>query len=130
MSEVEIEQNYFNYGTFGSGCCNYITLVNPNKFNYNDSAYLQNVSYSAKLFYDVHNRGINHNISLYNLTNVTSNDIDDEYYNFLYDRCLYKAFNVEDYVTENINISIDWVVHPLNATDENNCSKLVELGVY
>ena len=105
-------------------------MINPNKFDYNESFYLQNVSYSSKLFYDAYNRGISNNITLWNLTNVTSGNVDDYYYNFLYDNCLHAAFNVEEYANANLNISDDWVVHPVDTIDGGSCSNLVKFGVY
>ncbi len=130
LNYFQVKQNYFNYPTYGYGCCNYITLVNPNKFGYNDTFYKKNVSYSSKLFYDYHNRNLKYNITLSNFTGVTSQITSEKYYNFIFDDCINKGYNIENFMDQINNITKEWVVHPTNSTDNESCSNLIKLGIY
>lgn len=128
LSKEEISNNYLAYDSFGKGCCNYLLLMNPNKFGYNIAAYENNVSYSTKIFYDYYVRGIDYNISLYNLSNVTQSDTSKNFHNFLFDDCIQHAFSVSDYQTADSQINME--LYKLNGVDDASCSNLVKLGIY
>lgn len=122
LSENEINLNYYNYKSISKGCCNYVTLVSPNKMGYNTLAYSDKVSYSSKAFYDYYNRGKKYNLTLYEITNITSSQIDEEYYNFRFDLCMMGAFQVFNFDTNPKIIPGD--------SYSAFCSELVSRGIY
>ena len=126
LTQEEVYQNYYNYESFGKGCCNYLLMINPNKFGYNNSVYLNNISYSSKIFYDYYVRGIDYNLSLYNLTNVTKYQTDENFYNFVFDDCVQHAFSISEYQTENISMDL----FKKKGVGNNTCSNFVKMGVY
>jgi len=128
LKDQEVENNYYNYASLAKGCCNYILLVNPNNLGYNNIAFQKNISYSTKLFYDYHKFGKSYNMSLYNLTNVTSSDTSKNFYNFLFDDCINHAFSASDYQLEDPNIKLD--LYKLDGEDNASCSNLVKMGIY
>ncbi|NCC70930.1 LamG domain-containing protein, partial [bacterium] len=87
LSSKDIENLYFNYRSFSGGCCNYISLINPNLLGYNTSNFDDlNISYSSRLFFD--NISMNNflpNITLFNVTNITSSETFKNYYQFKVD---------------------------------------------
>ncbi|USN44485.1 MAG: LamG domain-containing protein [Candidatus Woesearchaeota archaeon] len=125
LSAKEIEGLYRNYGAIAKGCCNYITLVNPEKFGYNTVAFRKNVSYSSKLFYDYYNNSPEiTNITLRDVTNITSLDTSKPHYNFLIDACLNDAFSIADYDFRDV-VSFNTI-----GEDYFNCSYLIQKGIY
>lgn len=124
LTDNEIKINYYNYQSSAKGCCNYLTLINPNKMGYNiSSTYDGNISYSSKLFYDYYKRGFNfNNISLVKLQNFTSNITSSNYYNFNSDFCMMNAYNMFDYG------GLPTIVEGENNT--MSCKNLIQLGVY
>lgn len=128
LSADEIVENYYSYKSFGKGCCNYLTLVNPSKFGYNVSpTYDNNVSYSSKYFYDFYERSKDYNALLWNIETITSNETSQDYYNFLVDSCVSDAYGVQDFQNEDITLKI---VNLDDNVDHGECSNLVSLGVY
>ncbi len=122
LSKSEIIQSYNNFNSVSKGCCNYMHMINPNYFGYNDPAYLENISYSAKTFYDYYNRNINlYNFTLYNLTNFTSTIVTEQYYNLLLDHCMLEAYNFPKFV---------YLVNPHRIGKDVSCIELIRDGVY
>jgi hypothetical protein len=93
----EIKLNYRNYGSFGKGCCNFITLVNQNALGFNTTSYDDEVPSSSTLFFNFYELGEWNNITLYNTTNFTSLTPSKEYYNLIMDMCLFEVYNFLDY---------------------------------
>ena len=123
LTEEEITQNYYNFASKGKGCCNYITLINPNLMGFNDSVnYNKNVSYNSRLFFDYYNKNIDYNITLWNLSNISSQQTDKEYYNFMLDDCMIQAYNVFsfDYNVETVNFGLY----------NDSCYNYVREGIY
>lgn len=123
LTEEEITQNYYNFASKGKGCCNYITLINPNLMGFNDSVnYNKNVSYNSKLFFDYYNKNIDYNLTLWNLSNLSSQQTDKEYYNFMLDDCMIQAFNVFsfDYNIETVKFGLY----------NDSCYSYVREGIY
>lgn len=127
LSTYEIEENYYNYNSNAKGCCNYLTLINPNLMEYNTSTYNNNISYSSKIFYNYYNSNINHNMTLWNVTNITSNIEDKNYYNFMLDDCALKAFGVYSFKNDSSSVS----EFPTKMGEYNNsCSNFIKEGIY
>lgn len=122
LSQEDINQNYYNFASKGKGCCNYITLINPTSMGFNTVEHNFNVSYNSKLFFDYYNNSIDYNLTLWNLSNISSTDISKDYYNFMFDDCMMQAYSVYtfDYYTE--------LVHEGQYND--SCSNYVREGVY
>lgn len=122
LNDEEITQNYYNYDSKAKGCCNYITLINPTTMGYNTLAYNNNVSYNSKLFFNYYNKSIYNNITLWNLSNITSTDISKDYYNFIFDDCMMQAYSVYtfDYYAQNVT----------NVFYNDSCSNYVREGIY
>lgn len=124
LSSTEIENNYFNFDGASKGCCNYITLINPNTFGYNTTGFDDNVSFSSAHFYDFYIDAEYKNITLYNITNFTSTTTDNNYYNFRVDLCLLQAFSIFDFA-----LTPDPQTY--KAVDgTNTCEDLIRLGYY
>lgn len=124
MPISEIKNNFYNFKANAKGCCNYISLINPNTMGYNISpTYDENISYSSKIFYDYYERGIDkYNITLYELTNLSSNVIDEPFYNLKFDICLMQAYSVFDYDPDPQII--------VGSNESFDCSYLVTEGIY
>lgn len=125
LTPEEIEMNYYNYEGIAKGCCNYITLINPNAMGYG-AAYSDNVSYSTKVFFDNYNRNIKHNLTLWEIKNITSPEPSEEYYNFMVDNCLYQTFSVGSWGG---TLGAPVVTGEYDY-DNNGCSNMVSAGVY
>jgi hypothetical protein len=127
LTQDEIKRNYYNYDSFSKGLANYIVPINPNKFGFNTPAYGDLVSYSDKLFFDYYFRNLNRNINitLFNVTNITSSQFSENYYNFLVDICLKVAYSIDTY---NHTFSPSRVVKFGN--DSGDCNVLVSKGIY
>ena len=125
LSQNEIDTNYFNYESSAKGCCNYLTLINPNKMGFNTSVPYNslNISYSSKVFLDNISRGISRpQMNVLNLTNITSTDSDSDYTNFLVDFCMMEAYNIGRYRERNFE--------PRVVGFDIECRDLVEAGFY
>lgn len=123
LSFDDIVNNYYDYNSFSKGCCNYLTLVNPNYLGLNDSNHVDNVSYSSKVFFDYYNRGrVFENISLWSLSNITSSSYNTNYFNFLVDSCMIQAY---DLPYNNINLSFR-----NQGNYSGKCENLIKLGIY
>ncbi len=124
LNNNEISQNYYNFDETSKGCCNYITLINPNLFGFNSSEYNKNISYSSKQFFDYYfrNQGFK-NASLWELTNITSNKTNEEYYNFLVDNCLVQTYNLP------YNNSVELKIRNFG-DDYGSCKNLIRMGIY
>lgn len=125
LTSNQIDENYHNYASNSKGCCNYITLINPNKMGFNTTFYNQNVSYNSKLFFDKYNRGLDENISLWTIKNITSNVTSDIYYNFILDDCMLQAFNVYSY-----NYTANPVENRKIGAYNSTCDNFVRAGIY
>ncbi|MDA3855438.1 MAG: LamG domain-containing protein [Candidatus Woesearchaeota archaeon] len=131
LTDEEIQRNYFNYAEFGKGCCNYITLINPNTMNYNNAAYDGNHSYSSKFFYDIFKRSKSlPEVALYNITNITSSVTTDNYYNLVLDKCLADAYSIFGYQEDDENITTNLININTLQVGTNDCSSLIRLGYY
>lgn len=126
MSEQEILRNYYNYGSSAKGCCNYITLINPNLMGFNNPSFEDlDLSYSSHLFFKYLQEGFEPEITLYDLTNFTrTEDYSHEYYNFRFDFCMMQAFNVFDF-----DIDPGPQIHTAHP-GTNTCPELIRLGLY
>jgi hypothetical protein len=121
----EILNHFLNYDGMVKGCCNYVTLINYNLLGYNQSAYKENVSSFSRIFYDYFENGIDYNVSLYNISGMTSDTESEKYYNLLVDQCLVRIFNIYDF-----NISKAEAIPYHEGFDNADCSKLIEKGIY
>lgn len=120
LSKEEIQSNYYNYNGAAKGCCNYLTLMNTNKFSFNDTK--RNVS-STTYMYNKFLNGEIYNETLWNVTNVTSNVNTDNYYNFLVDQCLLQALSLPYGNQTNLVLS--------NFGQYNaSCHSLIKEGIY
>ena len=128
LSYYEILRNYYNYGSFSKGCCNYLSMINPNSMGYNDSAYKKNISYSSKLFYRYKDVNLVPDIILYNVTNLTSQDTQVPFYNLMFDKCLADAYDIFSYEDDDGNMHVDVV--DVNATKGVDCKDLARDGFY
>ena len=115
---------YYNYASVSKGCCNYVSLVNPNTSSY---PIPQNVAYSTNAYYGAVTRGLNASYTV-NSTYAALNEISSHhtnvsgpYLNFTIDACVLEAFNVDRYVTD-FNFTF--------GNDGFNCSALISGGVY
>jgi hypothetical protein len=126
LTKEEIQINYNNYDSYSKGCCNYLMLVDPHKFGYNNPSYKENVSYSSTQFFNYHNRGIKPDILLWNISAITSQDTTKKYYNFLADQCVVQAYNILDFQNDSIHVE----PYYKNGTDEGSCYNLIKMGVY
>ena len=125
LSEFEIEENFYNYNQKAKSCCSTITLVNPNLLGYNTTSYFgRNISYSAKLFfeYNISNAYDNYNISLFDVSNITSNVLAQNYYEFKIDTCIVDAFDIFSFALDSRKLK--------TGLDFESCTKLVEMGFY
>ncbi len=128
LSEQEITQNYFNYAGRAKGCCNYITLINPNLMGYNDTSYRKFYSYSSKLFFDNVSRNMPlYDITLIEVTNITSYNTNENYYNFLLDACLMKAYSITGFPS---NITYSPYYNVTSGFDNLTCENLIKAGIY
>ncbi|MCA9497161.1 MAG: laminin G domain-containing protein [Nanoarchaeota archaeon] len=122
----EISRNYYNYDSETKGCCNYITLISPNIMNFNRSPYNTTLtSYSSKAFFDRHNANKFFNVTLYNITNITSHSNALNYTNFLADICILEAYSVFSF-NHTIDPALEENVGQYNFT----CSNLILNGIY
>jgi len=125
----DIRSYYLNYDSLAKGCCNYMIPVNANKFGFNNTVHEKNVSYSDKLFFDYFYRGVvDRNVTLYNISDFTSNNVADEYHNFRLDICAARAYDIHGFQSEN-NTNITVSV-PVFGGDNGDCSELVKQGIY
>lgn len=126
LSSFEVSQNYLNYGSNAKGCCNYMTLIDSNEFGHNLSSQRFDVGYSTKRFYEVLDSNKWSNTTLMYIENITSNNTDEEYYNFLVDPCIERAFDIASW-TYNLNYSLEFV-NRVNSS--HSCTHLINQGVY
>ncbi len=125
LTSDEIKYNYYNFQSNSKGCCNYVTLINPNKMGFNSTTYNKNISYNSKLFFDKYNRGIDRNITLWEIKNITDSNTNNNYYNFIIDDCMLQTLNVYSYnYTTNPNI-----IRTIGEYN-NSCDNLVRAGIY
>jgi len=125
LSSAKVSENFHNYRSSVKSCCNYITLINPNSLGYNNPLYVENVSYSSKLFYDNYKRGIKNKVTLYNITDISSTVPSKNYFNFMLDLCLVDVYNVFSYNHTNQPAKLVQV-----GDFGVSCSGLIENGVY
>lgn len=125
LSATDIRSNYHNFASVAKGCCNYLLLVDPHKFGYNQSSFHNLTSYSTTLFYDYYNKGVNYNITLWNISTLTSNEPSTHYYNLLLDQCVVHAYQILSYQNDSIDIEF-----PHEGEDGASCSNLIKLGIY
>lgn len=125
----EVKTNYLNYESSAKGCCNYLSLINPTILGFDKSPqYDLNTSYSSKVFYDFYNRSNRqdkdyiYDITLFEPTNLSSNDVNEPYYNLKFDICLMQAYSVFDF---DLNANI---IFRRNNTEF--CENLVSDGIY
>ncbi len=133
ISSNDIKDNYYNFASFVKGCCNYINLINPNKYGYNTPIYKVNVSYSSDVFFKYISTGNDSDLVLYNLTNITSYDASKEYYNFLFDNCILHAYSVSDYQLSSDGVTpsgIEMWLYKIVGIDGNSCENMIKLGIY
>ncbi len=127
LSSKDVENLYFNYRSFSGGCCNYISLINPNLLGYNTSNFDDlNISYSSRLFFD--NISMNNflpNITLFNVTNITSSETFKNYYQFKVDTCLFRAFDIPSILNGTQPAGIIKV-----GFDGDRCKDLIRMGIY
>lgn len=122
LDAEEIIMNYYNYASIAKGCCNYLTLINPNDLGYDDPAYDENISYSSKVFYDHHFRDIDRsNITIFGPTNLTSDDVSEPYYNLRFDMCVMSAMNIFDFDSDS-----EIVLGEIG----DECYQLIREGIY
>lgn len=130
IDRLEVERRYLNYNSAGKGCCNYMTLINPNKLGYTgplDDQY-RNLSYSSKLFFDDLFRGRNeYNLTLYNVTNITSQNPLNNFYNFQVDLCVLEAYQIFDYPPTD---ALYPGALPVRLGAQNSCEDLIRVGIY
>ena len=108
LNKNEIEENFFNYKQKAKSCCSTLTLINPEHF------LNLNKSYTTNLFFKE-----NKNVSLFNLTDITKQDM---FKNFVLDVCVLDAFDIFN-ITQNLEI--------VNlGFDNKSCKKLIEAGIY
>jgi len=120
LSKEEIKSNYYNYKGSSKGCCNYLTLMNTNDFGFNDTK--RNVS-STTYMYNKFLNGEVYNVTLWNMTNITSNVNMNYHYNFLVDICLMQALSLPYGNTTTPGL--------VNVGEYNNsCSNLIKKGIY
>lgn len=126
LSPEEILAGYYNYDSVAKGCCNYLMLINPNMLGYNVTAYKRNASFSLPLFKQYFIQNNPYNITLYNITNITTYNPLKKYTNFVADECLVNAFNMRDYGSGgNPGVKLShW------GKDYANCSYLIKKGFY
>jgi hypothetical protein len=119
--------NYYNTNSYTKGCCNYVGIFNPNKYGYNTLANKVNISYSTHVLMDYYFRSnqLNYNLTLYNITNITSTDTSEEYYNFLADVCMLDIFDIFSYSQSTSSANIVKV-----GSDNGECMNLVKAGLY
>lgn len=122
LSSNEIKNHYYNYESFSKGCCNYLSIVNPNALGYNTTSYNHNVSYSSRLFYEHYFTGKNHDLTIYKVNNITNDSISNEYYNLNFDICMMQAYSVYDYDLEPTAVP--------GKIGSAFCENLVKWGVY
>lgn len=122
LSDIEIDLNYFNYNSYGKGCCNYFNMVNPMTFGYNNTAFTRNISFSSRLFYDNVSKNIPlYNITLFNVSNMTSWQTNVSYYNFLVDLCMLEVYNIPSY----------GILHGIHSSGfDYSCRMLTQEGIY
>jgi hypothetical protein len=121
-TKEKIENLFYNYNSFGKGCCNYVYLVNPNKFSFNKISYKnKNISYSSNLFFKYLKDGILPNVALIKFKNLTSTTTTKNYYNFKLDFCMAELFNIASFDTYEI-------INPVLNT--KTCKGLIENGIY
>lgn len=127
LSNKKIKENYYNYDSNSKGCCNYVTLINPNKMGYNSSSYNGLVSYNSNLFYDYYTNSKDYNMTLWRIINITSaTDTSKNYYNFMLDDCLISAFNIDAWGYES-NVNQTYVKL---GSYNSSCSNFVSAGIY
>lgn len=126
LNQKEILRNYHNFNSESKGCCNYITLINPNAMGFNQSPYNETFSsYSSKFFFEKYNFGKNYNVTLYNISNITSDFNNLNYTNFLADICILEAYSIFSF-NHTIDPALEENVGEYNFT----CSNLISNGIY
>jgi hypothetical protein len=128
FSDDEVKSRYLNYKSLGKGCCNYFTMINPNLMGFNTSDFEDNeLSYSSRIFFNniSRNNPIG-NITLFNVTNITSSVIENNFYEFKVDSCMYiNIFSIPDYYIGSGFQNIERV-----GRDGTECKFLIREGIY
>ncbi len=124
LTSKEINNFYLNYNGFVRGHSNYLNIINQNKFGFNSSSYSDKVSSADFLFYKHYYLNKDYNYDLYNVSDLTSNEYDKNYYNLLLDICLIESTNIRKWRDASNNIT--------NVTGINNkgCYELFYKGIY
>lgn len=126
LSRSEVLENYYNFNSKAKGCCNYIIPLNPHATGFNTSAYSDLIPYSTTPFTKHHfTPETLTGITLYNVTNITSMQTDEEFYNFHVDSCQILIYDILAY-----DESGNAVSNVAAGTDNGNCLELVKRGIY
>ena len=95
LEDWHIEDIYYNFNSVEKGCCNYVLLINPNKFGFNETTYSDNVSYDSLMFFDYVNNNNIPNISIFtNISGLTQTDTTKYYHNFKLNYCMGEVFTI------------------------------------
>ena len=122
LEDWHIEDTYYNFNSIEKGCCNYVLLVNSNKFGFNKTKYSDNISYDSLMFFDYVNKGTVPNISLYtDISGLTQSDTIKHYYNFKLNYCIGELFTIAT------TLILD--VYP-GEINTSSCYDLVKKGFY
>ena len=124
-SKLDVIKNYYNYKSTAKGCCNYVLPINPEKTNFNTNEYSDKISYSTTVFDGHYFEDEDFNITLYNVTNITSSQEDKPHYNFLVDVCMLRVYDIFSYDEEGNS------AQRVNVGDyDGNCRNLIREGIY
>ena len=126
LSRFEIEKQFYNFKAEVKGCCNYIISFNPHIYNHNSSTYLINTSYNSNLYFNELFRNQTNNITLYSVENITSQNTQSMYYNFLVDNCMLRAYNIYGYSGS----SASFTTYREGDDGLLSCSWLIKNGYY
>ena len=122
LENSHIKDLTYNFNSIEKGCCNYIILLNPNKFGYNSSSYLENVSYDSTMFFDYVDTSNVLNISLYtNISGLTTLNESEDYYNFKLNYCIGEVLSL------NYSLILDMKIGEENTS---SCFDLIRKGYY
>lgn len=128
LTNFEIERQYYNFDSEAKGCCNYLTLFNPHIYGHNTSTYKVNTSYSSHMYFNTVFRGIDNNITLYSVKNITSSSTPNKYYNFLVDNCMARAYNIYGFFND--GSALGSPPHRYGDDELLSCSWLIGEGYY
>ena len=122
LENSHIKDLTYNFNSIEKGCCNYVILLNPNKFGYNSSSYLENVSYDSTMFFDYIGASNVLNISLYtNISGLTTLNESEDYYNFKLNYCIGEVLSL------NYSLILDMKIGEENTS---SCFDLIRKGYY